>query len=145
MLAQCPVPGHFYSIAGHAHFLFAANHFPFLAFGPFSILYQAAWLAMLEDFMRPFISFLALFSQQGEGEAREDLEKSTIEELAQNWRNARISLGDTRVRDRISARNPLAPYSFANDVLSFCGCAVQDERALRIFGQREYVLIKDQE
>ena len=33
-----------------AIFYFSANFFPFLDFGPFSILYQAAWLAILNRF-----------------------------------------------------------------------------------------------
>ena len=35
-----------------AIFFFSANSFPFLAFGPFSILYQAAWLAILALFRK---------------------------------------------------------------------------------------------
>ena len=41
-----PFLGHFFPFRPEGHFYFLANFFPFLDLGPFSILYQAAWLAI---------------------------------------------------------------------------------------------------
>ena len=44
-----PILGHFPPFRAEGRFIFCANFFPFLDFGPFSILSQAAWLASHAD------------------------------------------------------------------------------------------------
>ena len=52
--------GHFSHFGPRAIFYFLANFFPFLDFGPFSILYQAAWLVMAGGYGLAFFRALNL-------------------------------------------------------------------------------------